>query len=213
MEVNVGVETLAPSDLDEDDLLECSSLWSESFPKSDRTKVTMAAERARESAGLQGELWHIVWEAKSEGAAAGEGARRRAVALARTFHRTIECGPPDCRTQRLVRALAHVFAAPDRRGRGLGRMVVQAAFSSGNREDTAVDAPCPLLFQSNESAFYEKMGAAVMPRDRYPVINSMGTGSDAKRRSGFWDDFTMVFPVEAANSWPDGSIDLLGPGY
>jgi hypothetical protein len=106
-------------------------------------------------------------------------------------------------------------------------MIVQAAFSNDEKYcrvadethaavsdgDDGAAGTWPFLFQTNEATFYEKCGAAVLPRDRYPVFNSTGGGSDAKRRAGFWDDFTMIYPSTAVADWPDGPIDLLGPGY
>lgn len=51
-------------------------------------------------------------------------------------------------------------------------------------------------------SFYEKIGARQIPKAS--VINSTGA------RVAFEDKYVMVYPSTA---WPDGDVDLLGPGY
>ena len=67
------------------------------------------------------------------------------------------------------------------------------------------------LFQTGVPRFYAKLGCRLLHGSRFPVVNSTGKGSDAKRRAGFWDASVMVYPALA--QLPEGTIDLLGPGY
>jgi GNAT superfamily N-acetyltransferase len=126
----------------------------------------------------------------------GEGGR--IVAKAHVFPREIatSAGPAT------VMALAGVCSHPARRGEGLGRAVVQAAFS-------LVDAgvfPCS-LYQTTPPvrAFYEKLGARAVD-NRF--VNSLG---DDPTADPWWNPVRMVYP--AGFDWPDGEVDLLGPAY
>ncbi len=99
-------------------------------------------------------------------------------------------------------ALSKVCSDPDRRGEGIGPMVVHAAF-----------APVDLgllpfsLFQTSVAVrpFYERLGACLVEQ---PITNSHAADPTA---CPFWDDFVMRYPAPGA--WPTGPIDLLGPGY
>lgn len=99
-----------------------------------------------------------------------------------------------------VLALASVKTHPDLRHKGLGRAVVQAAFACVD------DGAFPLsLFQTGVPEFYEKLGARQVEN---PFVNSLG--QDPRRRP-WWDKVAMIYPTDA--HWPDGEIDLLGPGW
>ena len=59
------------------------------------------------------------------------------------------------------------------------------------------------LFETAIPAFYENLGARQLPKDL--VINTTGN------QIAFEDEFVMVFPK--SKPWPEGTIDLRGPGY
>ncbi len=101
-----------------------------------------------------------------------------------------------------IAALARVCADPQQRGRGLGQKIAQAAFEP-------IDAGAfPFsLFQTSPEVcpFYEKLGACVVENS---IINSL---ADDAHRSPFWDKVIMRYP--SGGLWPEGEIDLRGPGY
>jgi hypothetical protein len=58
------------------------------------------------------------------------------------------------------------------------------------------------LFQTGVPEFYEAMGARL-------VTNRFVNGES--QENPFWDTCEMIYPATAG--WPDGPIDLNGPGY
>jgi predicted N-acetyltransferase YhbS len=122
----------------------------------------------------------------------GEG-DKPVLAHARIFRREIftSQGPL------LVGALAMVCVHPDYRGRGWGAAVVRAAFDFLPELSTQV-----ALFQTGVPQFYEKLGSR--------IIHNRFFNSD-KPGNPFWDKCEMIYP--AAFAWPEGDIDLNGPGY
>ena len=100
-----------------------------------------------------------------------------------------------------ILALASVCSDPACRNQGLGRAVVQPAFRRVDRGDFRLS-----LFQTGQSAkgFYEKLGARAVDN---LIVNSL---KDPQARA-FWDPVAMIYPTSA--NWPEGTIDLLGPGY
>ena len=103
-----------------------------------------------------------------------------------------------------VQALAGVCSDPEVRGRGLGRRVVRAAFGAVDRGEYAV-----ALFQTPVPEFYAKLGAR-------PVVNGFRNsrfkaGDRGTAERPWWDPHVMIYP--AGFPWPEGPIDLLGPGY
>lgn len=117
----------------------------------------------------------------------------RLVAAARTFQREVSLGDG---SRRAVLALAHVASDPACRGLGLGAKVVRQSFAqscqTGLRSAAAAPpvgsaaSPRCFLFQTGVEGFYRKLGARTLDATLYPVGNSTGHGSDAKRRAGFW---------------------------
>ena len=110
------------------------------------------------------------------------------MAAARTFHREVCLGDG---SRRVVLALAHVASDPAYRGLGLGARVVRTAFDRLNyapiaSADKLHKLPTSFLFQTGVEGFYARLGARTLPPHMYPVHNSTGQGSDAKRRKGFW---------------------------
>lgn len=101
---------------------------------------------------------------------------------------------------------------PDKRGRGLGKKIVQEAFSSriDNVNKNKEDGSC-FIFQSGSPDFYSKIGCKHLVGNEYNFINSTNKGSDAKRIAGFWDSCVLAYPESV--EIPLGTIDLQGPGY
>jgi predicted N-acetyltransferase YhbS len=97
--------------------------------------------------------------------------------------------------------LARVCTDPDYRGHGLGELVVKAIF------DAVDDGTFSFaFFQTNSriQPFYEKLGACLATN---PVINSQSQDL----HDPFWDEIKMRYPKDG--DWPEGQIDLRGPGY
>lgn len=97
----------------------------------------------------------------------------------------------------VVGALATVCVHPDYRGRGWGADVVRAAFAYLPELGAQV-----ALFQTGVPRFYEKLGARL-------VSNRFFNRDSAQ--VPFWDTFQMIYPE--AFDWPEGPVDLNGPGY
>jgi predicted N-acetyltransferase YhbS len=122
----------------------------------------------------------------------------RVLAHAAVFPRTIGTAEGEL----TIMGLALVCSDPELRGRGLGDVVVRAAF------DTVDHGPfAHALFQTSFKVqpFYEKLGAGVVTNR---IVNSLG---DDRAKNPFWDEVVMRYP--AAKPWPAGDIDLRGDGY
>lgn len=101
-----------------------------------------------------------------------------------------------------IAGLARVCTDPTQRGRGLGEAIVRPALATVD----AGDFPFALFQTSPEvRPFYEKQGAVVVDNE---VINSLG---DDLSVCPFWDEVIMRYP--GTGNWPEGTIDLRGPGY
>jgi predicted N-acetyltransferase YhbS len=123
---------------------------------------------------------------------------QRVVAHASIFPRVIGTQEGEM----IVGGLARVCTDQAMRGHGLGEQVVREAFRLVDAGQ--FDAS---LFQTKQSVqpFYEKLGAA---RVDNRIVNSLGEDLEA---NPFWDEVVMRYPSDA--KWPDGTIDLRGPGY
>lgn len=101
-----------------------------------------------------------------------------------------------------VLALVHVCTHPDARGKKFGQAVVRAVF---DLVDHGPYEHC--LFQTSHQnrPFYEKLGATPVTNR---IINSQ---ADDPTANPFWDEVVMRYPM--AKHWPEGDIDLLGPGF
>lgn len=175
------------------------ALWATVFAKPGRTAETMQAAQQAELDEPREEQWHVVWRPASGGS--GE---RVVVAACRSFVRVVKAG--DGQEVRVL-ALAHVASHPDTRGHGLGLQVVGAAMKRVD-DDPSIAAS---LFQTGVPKFYtSKLGATEISNE---IMNSTGEGSDEKRRKGFWDPHVILYPASAVEAWPEGAIDLMGPGY
>lgn len=101
-----------------------------------------------------------------------------------------------------VAGLARVCSDPDIRGKGLGRLVVEPIFRLVD------DGNFPFsLFQTSPEVrpFYEKLGCCVVENR---IINSLAENPE---ECPFWDNVVMRYHSGAG--WPEGTIDLRGPGY
>lgn len=102
----------------------------------------------------------------------------------------------------VIAGLARVCCDPNQRGRGLGEVIARAALG-------VVDSGAfPFsLFQTSPEVrpFYEKLGACAVDNK---IVNSFG---DEAEKSPFWDRVVMCYPADG--DWPEGEIDLKGPGY
>ena len=101
-----------------------------------------------------------------------------------------------------IAGLARVATHPTARGRGLGALTVQPVF------DLVDQGVFPFsLFQTSPEVkpFYEKLRCGVVEN---PIINSL---ADDENHCPFWDRVVMRYPD--GPGWPEGEIDLRGPGY
>ena len=99
-----------------------------------------------------------------------------------------------------VLALAGVGTLPGFRLHGLGRLLVRAAFDYVDKGAFGVS-----LFQTGVPGFYEKLGCR---RVANPFVNSLGANP---HEMPWWDAHNMIYP--AAYPWPEGPVDLVGPGW
>jgi GNAT superfamily N-acetyltransferase len=132
----------------------------------------------------------------SDGSDLGDAAAIAAMALAAP--RTIRAGDSEL----TILAMARVCSAPEHRGRGLAAQAVRAAFQLVD------EGVYPFaLFQTTPPVrtFYEKLGARVIGNR---IVNSRAEDPTA---CPFWTEVIMRYPD--GPGWPEGTIDLLGPGY
>ncbi len=130
----------------------------------------------------------------------------RALAHALLFPREIQTSAGPLR----VGALAAVCSDPDHRGRGLGRDVARAAFK---RVD---DGAHPVsLFQTGIPDFYARLGARPVENkfinSRWQPPREGESSGHGTRDNPWWNPHIMIYP--APYPWPEGEVDLLGPGY
>lgn len=100
-----------------------------------------------------------------------------------------------------VMGIGAVCVNPEYRGKGLGALLVNSAFS---RVDNNEYPLC--IFQTGVSHFYLKLGCKIITNK---IINSRN--AEAPNANPFWDEYTMIYPTTFL--WPSGIIDLLGPGF
>lgn len=122
----------------------------------------------------------------------------RIIAHASVIPRTIGTSEGDI----TIAGLALVATDPDYRGQNLGQAVVRAIF------DLVDHGPFEhSLFQTTPPvrSFYEKLGATLVTNR---IVDSLAEDPEA---NPFADEVIMRYP--AAKHWPEGVIDLRGPGY
>ncbi len=187
-----AIETILTRNLTEADALAIGELLAKVWPK----QGVSAADRAA-----------IVRTNRGDAEAADDIASRSLVVRADhlvighaiVFPRTIEtsAGPMT------IAALSSVCTHPEYRGRKLGEALVHEAWK---RVD---DARLPFsLFQTSEqvSSFYQRLGCTFVENRIY---DSTAADPDV---CPFKDNHVMRYPGDRAG-WPEGDIDLRGPGY
>ena len=98
-------------------------------------------------------------------------------------------------------ALSGVCVLPSYQGKGLGAEIARRTFGRIHGDEFDVS-----LFQTTIPAFYTKLGAALVTNK---FVNSRNkTHPDA---NPWHDEWAMIYP--RGYSWPQGPIDLNGPGY
>lgn len=185
----VTIEHLRAGTVSREDNLKIARLHLASFPAKGRT-VESYAEKLEAAWGLNATqrekdgLTHVIRD--------GEAIIAKAV----SFGRVVGTQAGDL----TVLALANVATADSHRGQGLGRAVVTAAF-----ERVRVGGYPVCLFQAAERVreFYERLGACVVSNR---IIDSSHGGEPA-----FEEEHAMRYPADVA--WPEGEIDLRGPGW
>lgn len=100
-----------------------------------------------------------------------------------------------------VLGIGEVCVNPDYRGKGLGAMLVNSAFSRIDKDEYPL-----CIFQTGVPEFYRKLGCKLI---KNKIINSKN--SEAPDANPFWDEYAMIYP--STFLWPTGTIDLLGPGF
>jgi GNAT superfamily N-acetyltransferase len=185
------VESLDRRKIDEPDARVIAELLCKVWPKPGRTVETRVAEIVggwKDYHGPEAEFPRT-FLIRENG---------RAIAHAGGLGRTIGTTQGDIK----IAALAGVCTDPDERGRGLGAAVVRAVFDLVDHGPYAHS-----LFQTSHKVrpFYEKLGACLVTNR---IVNSLG---EEPTKSPFWDEIVMRYP--AVKPWPEGDIDLRGPGY
>jgi GNAT superfamily N-acetyltransferase len=122
----------------------------------------------------------------------------RVVAHSSGFPRTIGTTKGDL----TVLALARVCTDPSVRGKKLGQAIVRATLDLVDHGPFAFS-----LFQTTQPVrpFYEQLGSVVI-ENRF--VNSLAEDPNA---NPFWSEVIMRYP--AGPGWPEGPIDLRGPGW
>ncbi len=124
---------------------------------------------------------------------------QRVVGHAVVFPRTIGTTAGDM----TIAGLGSVCTASDFRGHGIGEALVKEAF----RPVDEGLLPFALFQTSNQvSKFYLRMGCAFVEN---PIVDSTANEPTA---NPFKDHHVMRYPANR-EPWPEGQIDLRGPGY
>jgi hypothetical protein len=185
------VETLDRRRLSQEDALAIAQLIVSIWPKPGRTVDTMAGEMISRWQDYRGpERQHPRSFVVRDGC--------RVIAHASFDPRTIGTSHGDM----TVLALARVCTDPAVRGRKLGQAVVRRTF------DLVDDGSFPFsLFQTTDDvqSFYDNLGA-VRIHNRF--VNSL---ADDPIANPWWSPVIMRYP--SGSGWPEGEIDLRGPGY
>ena len=183
------VESIAPDRFTAAEATPIAALLCTVWPKPGRTVEMRVAKMLDEFASATTETAPRSFVVREHG---------ETIAFAQMLPRTIHtsAGPIT------VAGLARVCSHPDHRGRGLGDMVVRAAFEIVDQGEFRWS-----LFQTSHQVqpFYERLGAVLIDN---PIVDSLG---DDPQANPFWDEIAMRYP--ASGDWPRGTLDLQGPGY
>jgi predicted N-acetyltransferase YhbS len=187
----MNVETLDSRTLTEPEARAIAELLCVVWPKPDRTVDTRTAQLLGEWRDQSGpeEQHPRSFVIREHG---------RVIAHSGVFPRTI--GTTD--GEITILALARVCTDPALRGRHLGEAVVRESFQLVD------DGTFPWsVYQTSHKVrpFYERFGACQVPNR---IVNSQAEDPTA---NPFWDEIVMRYPDRPG--WPEGEIDLRGPGY
>ena len=158
-----------------------------------------------------GERWHLVREGGTVIAKAQTHTRQLCVLPA--THTKYSTQKNVAARHFTVLALTGVTVSPSVRGRGLGQLVIQAAFAQLAllQEEAAPEAveaaqpPACCLFQTGSAMpFYQKLGARVI--DRTSIVQGADGGQLA-----FTDKFVMIWPSSCPWPPPVSAADNQGP--
>ncbi len=97
-------------------------------------------------------------------------------------------------------ALGGVCTYEEHRGKGYAAEICREIFHLVDRGDFEL-----CLFQTGIPAFYEKLGCR---RISNRVINSLAKDP---QKYPLWEEYLLIYP--GSFSLPDGTLDLLGPGF
>lgn len=100
----------------------------------------------------------------------------------------------------IVAALGGVCTYEQYRGKGYAAEICRAVFQLVDRGDFEL-----CLFQTGIPQFYEKLGCRCIAN---LIINSLAKDPT---KNPLWDANMMIYPQSL--TLPDGTLDLLGPGY
>ena len=204
------VERWVAGDIEEADFVAACALHHRSFPKANRTLDDVLAKKRGVWMGDEVVPGPLVSESPPIRFVVRDGREGRVVANACTLVRRIEPAGGEAGGGEVgggggpleVMGLFDVSSDPAERGRGLGELVTRHALAR-----MGVDAPTVCLFQTGGArSFYERLGARVINNRFTNPLNA-----DAPDASPFTDEVVMLYPGDAP--WPDGPIDLRGPGW
>ena len=198
------IQTWTAGRISEADFLDACILHHVAFPRPGRTleevvakkrPVWMAPELSPDAAADPPPVRYVMRSESLDGPGL-------CVANAAALTRTVQTS----RGLLTVSGLFDVATHPSVRGRGYGAAVVQEVFAAVDRGTYAF-----CLFQTGAAhPFYEKLGAAVVTN---PIVNSHAdTDPEA---NPFTDNLVMRYPADTTgrDPWPEGTIDLRGPGF
>lgn len=121
----------------------------------------------------------------------------RLVGHAQLFQRVIKSDEG----QLALLGLASVCSHPDFRRQGIGKILVRRAF-----EEVELSHYPVCLFQTGVTEFYKKLGAVEVKNPFMNRQNRQDSGSNP-----WWEEHVMIYPDFP--EWPEGEINLNGPGY
>ncbi len=185
------IETIALRTISEDDAQGIAELIVSIWPKPGRSVESFTEEILRQGTEYQGPQ-----RQEPRSFLIREGGR--VIAHSGAAPRTIRTPQGDI----TVLALARVCTDPAVRGRKLGDAVVRATLALVDRGEFPFS-----LFQTSDDVrpFYERLGAVVVD-NRF--VNSL---ADDPIADPFWAPVRMRYP--STGDWPEGEIDLRGPGW
>ncbi len=186
------IETILTCEMSEADALAIAELLITVWPKKDVTP----SDRAVVLRTDRGDS-HVSKDVASRSLIIRDGTQ--VIAHAAVFPRTVGTTMGDL----TIAALASVCTAPNYRGHHLGEAIVRRAWQAVDEGRIPFS-----LFQTSERVrrWYQQLGSTAVDNQ---IVNS---NAEDPRSCPFKDDCIMRYPADRPG-WPDGEIDLRGPGY